>query len=557
MKKGIILVFIAMFVFIAVFAVVNFVNNSGGASLTYDDAVNMLPSMLKKVSVSSITPRKATIELGSANLADELPEITKYSKPVDSYAQSVIEIFSSTEKAGTKNDNWLVEVAQEFNNAGYKTSSGKDMGVTLWSISSGTAVDYIISGKYVPDAFTPSNELWGEMVRYAGVPIETKAKRLVGNVAGILMDRNKNNEFVEKYGEVSERTIVQAVEANDIVMGYTNPLASSTGLNFLLSVLYSYDPTDILSAKAAAGFDAFQANVPSVAHSTLEMRDSVVERKTLDAMILEYQLYKNEPKLAGYIFTPFGVRHDNPMYAIGNLSDDKAETLEKFTEFCLNADSQALAKSKGFNYMDEYVPDMGDISSNDIVSAQQLWKVRKNAGRPVAAIFIADISGSMAGEPISLLQSSLINAANYIDPDNYVGLISYSTDVYINLPMDKFDLNQQSLFIGAVSDLDVGGSTATYDAVLVALNQLSKVKEDNPQVKPMLFLLSDGEQNAGYSLSRIKDVVQGMGVPVYTIGYNAKISELSEISAINEASYTNAESDDITYILKGLFNAQM
>lgn len=556
MKKTLILIFIAMFVFVGVLAVVNFMN-SEGSSLTYEEAVKRLPSMIKSVKISNVTPQKAPIELGSTDLAEELPEITKYSKPVESWASAQIEIFSSTEKAGTKNDNWLVEVAEEFNASGFKTSDGQDMGVTLWSISSGTAVDYIISGKYVPDAFTPSNELWGEMVKYAGVPIEMKSKRLVGNVAGILMDRNKNSEFIQKYGEVNEHTIVQAVEANDIVMGYTNPLASSTGLNFLLSVLYSYDPSDLLSEKAIAGFDAFQANVPSVAHSTLEMRDSVVERKTLDAMILEYQLYKNEPKLSSYIFTPFGVRHDNPMYAIGDLSDEKAETLDKFIEFCLSAKSQNLAESKGFNYMDDYTPVMDSISANTIVSAQQLWKVRKNAGRPVAAVFIADISGSMAGEPISLLRKSLVNAANYIDPENYIGLISYSTDVFINLPIDKFDLNQQSLFVGAVNDLDVGGSTATYDAVLVALNELAKMKEQNSQVKPMLFLLSDGEQNAGYSLSRIRDIVKGTGVPVYTIGYNANISELSEISAINEASHTNAESDDITYILKGLFNAQM
>jgi len=558
MKKPVVtLICIAAVVFLGVFIVINLFGTGTGTVLTYEQAVERLPSMLKNVKVSSIPPQKAAIELGAADLYDELPEITKYPKPVESHAAAAIEIFSSTEKASSGNDNWLTLVAEDFNKSGFKTSSGRDMGVTVWSIASGTAADYIRSGKYLPDAFTPSNELWGEMVRFAGVPIEMKTKRLAGNVAGVLMDKNKKSEFLQKYGEINANSITQAVEANDISMGYTNPFASSTGLNFLLSILYAYDPSNPLSATAEAGFEAFQTNVPSVAFSTLEMRDSMVERKSLDAMVLEYQLYKNEPKLSTYEFTPFGVRHDSPVYAIGNLSADKAETLDKFIEFCLTQKYQDLAKTKGFNYLDEYVPELNTPPANVVTQAQQLWKERKNAGRPVAAIFVADISGSMAGEPIVNLKSSLINAIRYIDTENYVGLVSYSTDVYINLPVAKFDMNQQALFVGAVNDFDVSGATATYSAVLVALNELARLKEQDPQVKPMILLLSDGEQNEGYSLNSIRDVVRGMGIPIYTIGYNAQLTELSEISKINEASFTNADSDNITYVLRGLFNAQM
>ncbi|MDR1688952.1 MAG: VWA domain-containing protein [Clostridiales bacterium] len=555
MKKAMVLLFIGVFVFIAVLAVISLSGNRG-KEFTYEEASERITSMMRRIDVNTVTPYPAQIELGARSLAEELPEIDSFSKPVSASGAAAVEIFSSTEKASSKNDNWLVEVAEEFNRQRFQTASGETMGVTLWSISSGTAVDYIISGKYVPDAFTPSNELWGEMVRYSGVDINKISNRLAGNVAGILMDRTKNAEFTEKYGEVNALNITRAVEAKDILMGYTNPFASSTGLNFLLSVLYSYD-SDPLSAKAIAGFDVFQSNVPSVAHSTLEMRDSMVQRKTLDAMVMEYQLYKNEPSLSSYVFTPFGVRHDSPMYEIGTLSAEKSETLKAFVEFCLTDEMQKLASDKGFNYLDDYVPSADTIPADTIVSSQQLWKERKNAGRPVAAFFVADTSGSMIGEPIDLLKSSLVNAANYIDPENYIGLISYNSDVSFNLPIAKFDLNQQSLFVGSVNALDVGGNTSTYDAVVVALDELRKIKEQNPEVKPIIFLLSDGEQNSGYSLTEIEGVVKGTAIPVYTIGYNANISELEKISQINEASTVNAESGDITYILKGLFNAQM
>ena len=72
----------------------------------------------------------------------------------------------------------------------------------------------------------------------------------------------------------------------------------------------------------------------------------------------------------------------------------------------------------------------------------------------------------------------------------------------------------------------------------------------------MLFVLSDGEQNQGYNLTRITPIVGGLKVPVYTIGYNYNDSngELETLSDINEAAALNATSDDIANQLRNLFN---
>ena len=72
-----------------------------------------------------------------------------------------------------------------------------------------------------------------------------------------------------------------------------------------------------------------------------------------------------------------------------------------------------------------------------------------------------------------------------------------------------------------------------------------------------MFVLSDGETNIGNSLGDIRDIVEGLEVPCYTIGYNANLDALAELSAINEAASINADSDDVIYNLKSLFNAQM
>ena len=70
-------------------------------------------------------------------------------------------------------------------------------------------------------------------------------------------------------------------------------------------------------------------------------------------------------------------------------------------------------------------------------------------------------------------------------------------------------------------------------------------------------MLSDGETNRGHSLRDVEDIVSGLGIPVYTIGYNANIEALSQLSDINEGVCINANTDDVIYQLKQLFNANM
>jgi len=72
-----------------------------------------------------------------------------------------------------------------------------------------------------------------------------------------------------------------------------------------------------------------------------------------------------------------------------------------------------------------------------------------------------------------------------------------------------------------------------------------------------LFLLSDGATTEGSPLELVSPIIKESGIPVYTIGYNADIEALQSISNINEASSINADSDDVIYKIKSLFNAQM
>ena len=268
---------------IGIFAV--FKSSSGGKTTD---------SMLKHIKVTKADPVKAPISLDDNTLYDELPEIAKYPVAVQGSGKLDVEIFTSGEKAGKDNDSWLIDVAERFNNAGNEID-GMSVSMTVRSVPSGTAADYIISGKYLPDIYTPSNTLFGEYAIVNGGNLELHTDRLGGNTAGILVKKGAYTEFSD---------VISAVQSGQLNMGYTNPQTSATGLNLLLTLLK--DGQD--------NFTKFNQNIPYVAYTTQQMRDSASNGK-LDAILTEYQTYINDQNLTSvYDFIPFGMRHDNPAY---------------------------------------------------------------------------------------------------------------------------------------------------------------------------------------------------------------------------------------------------
>lgn len=557
-KVIVLLVVMGILMFGCVYGGITLSKNWGKSKdvISRERAEDKLNDIYDDIDVNIIEPRKEPIDIGVYDVKDTLPDIDKYPTQVDNTTQTYIEIFSSGEKTGTGNDSWLIDVANDFNSSGIKVN-GKTVSVRIRQVSSGLGMDYIISEKYIPDAYNPSNELWGEMIKAKGMNIELYDERMVGNVAGVLISKDKYADLIDKYGSINLKNITDLIAEGEIAMGYTNPFQSATGLNFLVSTLVTFDSNNPLSEKAIEGFEAFQSNIPLVAHTTLQMKSSA-ESGILDGFIMEYQTYINSPELkAEYIFTPFGFRHDSPLYGVGNLSEEKKEVLKRFIEFYKQDKYSELASKYGFNNLNDYKCEISDLSGDTIIQAQKLWKENKNVNKPIVAVFVADVSGSMEGQPLNELKKSLLNGAQYIGEESYIGIVTYSNDVNINLPIGKFDINQRSLFTGAVKDMQPGGGTATFDGIIVAIKMLLEEKAKNPDIKPMLFVLSDGETNQGNSLEDVREILESIEIPVHTIGYNANIKALESISNINEATNINADSEDVIYKLGNLFNAEM
>ena len=54
-----------------------------------------------------------------------------------------------------------------------------------------------------------------------------------------------------------------------------------------------------------------------------------------------------------------------------------------------------------------------------------------------------------------------------------------------------------------------------------------------------------------------RNIIAGMSIPIYTISYNYAADSLSELASINEAASIVGNSEDVTYKLRNLFNAEM
>ena len=549
---------------IAAFVAVLMVVSSCQQKIDNRDSANEAITRMVEKNIRPTTrenQNRANISLSNTNLLSLLPDLNEY--PIilgahDSPQVESVEIFTSSEKAGRERDGFYLALADKFNQQRLSISNGKQAVISIRKIASGLGASFMLAGAYTPDAFSPSNHLWGDMLSADGINIDTIAEVTAPNTAGIVVKKD-SLAMITTNGELDLSKLLTNVTNGDFAMGYTNPYQSSTGLNFLVTILNAFaegDESQLLSPDVASAFEAFQTGVPFVAQTTLQMRDAAQNSGVLDGMVMEHQTWVNVRGMSEYTFIPFGVRHDSPLYATPEADSSEREVLELFADFI--ADHQDEVERFGFGQRIGYQSAYVIIDGSALVQAQKLWKSRKTGGRAVAAVFVADVSGSMDdGARLINLKKALTESADLISANNSIGLVTFNEYVNIDLPIREFDVQQKSLFVGAVSRLAAGGRTATNDGVVVATNLLNEYAKSHPDHKLIVFVLSDGERNRGLALSDVQDALEWSGIPVHTIAYDIQSEELRSLSRLAEGAYIESSSTSASYRIGNLLNSEM
>ena len=103
------------------------------------------------------------------------------------------------------------------------------------------------------------------------------------------------------------------------------------------------------------------------------MRDSVQNDGSLEAFIVNRAVFAKAPAFqSGYAFIPYGIRHDSPLYGIGQLTTEKHEALRLFAQFASQAPAQKLATEYGFNQLSDYTPAFAPPPGEVLIEAQRV-----------------------------------------------------------------------------------------------------------------------------------------------------------------------------------------
>jgi tight adherence protein B len=151
----------------------------------------------------------------------------------------------------------------------------------------------------------------------------------------------------------------------------------------------------------------------------------------------------------------------------------------------------------------------------------------QSAGRgDVVVSLVVDTSGSMQGEPIEQVRLAAAEAVTVLtDAGIAVSLIEFSTNASRLLPPTQ----DVDALLAAIDQLEAGGFTALYDAVIVATEDLEGL--DGAQGN--MVVLADGEDNR--SEATIADAVQAAQdaeIPIIVIALETDILDVSALQPL-------------------------
>jgi ABC-type Fe3+ transport system substrate-binding protein len=296
---------------------------------------------------------------------------------------------------GTEKERWLQWAAGEF----AKTDDGKRIRVDLIPMGSQEGAQAVLAGDTRIHVWSPASALYKDVflqewqVKHAGgspnapdAPI-VREENLALTPMVFVMWAERHDAFVAKYGQVSFRTLGQALaepsgwqaiagkpEWGLFKLGHTNPGESNSGLMTLVLMAYDFhDKTrdlslkDILDPGFAAWMQGIERGVSGLANSTGNMMREMVLKgpSAFDALIVYESVaidyLKNAEGRWGdlhVVYPPKNVWNENPYYVLDTpwSSKEQQQVAGKFLDFLLTEPIQRQSLTHGFRPGNPAVP---------------------------------------------------------------------------------------------------------------------------------------------------------------------------------------------------------
>jgi VWFA-related protein len=140
---------------------------------------------------------------------------------------------------------------------------------------------------------------------------------------------------------------------------------------------------------------------------------------------------------------------------------------------------------------------------------------------PVVAGVVIDQSGSMGRRRPDVIVGAL-TFVQRSNPADEMFVVNFNNTAQLGLPDEKPFSTDVHELRNAMINGEVGGQTALYDAIALAVNQMQKAK----LMKKVLLVISDGGDNRSrHILDNVIKLADRDGVLIYTIGVFDEFSE--------------------------------
>ena len=152
--------------------------------------------------------------------------------------------------------------------------------------------DFISTEKYVPDAYIPTSEIYGTILDGREKKYNVASDGIVRNVSGIIITKKAKDAIQAKYNNSDSNTVINSVINGDCIIGYTTPLSNEDGLNYLLTILNTFDKDSPLSESAVDKLKIYQDKIPYVPYEITQLEDSL-QNGSIDGFATNYYTYYN------------------------------------------------------------------------------------------------------------------------------------------------------------------------------------------------------------------------------------------------------------------------
>ncbi|MDE3095637.1 MAG: VWA domain-containing protein [Chloroflexota bacterium] len=182
-------------------------------------------------------------------------------------------------------------------------------------------------------------------------------------------------------------------------------------------------------------------------------------------------------------------------------------------------------------------PDSVAVTLNGAPAKVLATQLASSQTTPLDVLFLVDVSGSMAGQPLTLVKGAATAFIAQLAPQDRVAVIAFSDRVHV-----LQDYTADHAAASAVIDrLQASGNTALYEATAGAALKAATSKAS----RRAIILLSDGaDYGSSGTVSRQQaiDAAGKVGVPFFAIGEGTDIDRayLQQLAAASNGRYLEA-----------------